>query len=69
MCNLYSMTKNQDAIRRLFKLTRDDTGNLPSFPAIFPDNEAPVVIGGGDDGRTLTIMRCGFPPPPKAICR
>lgn len=65
MCNLYSMTKNQDAIRRLFKVTRDDTGNLPSFPAIFPDHEAPVVIGGGNDGRTLTTMRWGFPPPPK----
>jgi len=30
MCNLYSITKNQDAIRRLFKVARDTTGNLPN---------------------------------------
>lgn len=66
MCNLYSMTKNQDAIRRLFKVTRDDTGNLPSFPAIFPDNEAPVIRGSSVPGeRELIMMRWGFPPPPK----
>jgi hypothetical protein len=31
MCNLYSMTKNVDAIRRLFNIdpSRDRTGNLP----------------------------------------
>jgi len=66
MCNLYSMTKNQNAIRRLFNVMQDDIGNLSSFPAIFPDHEAPVVIGGGDDGRTLTMMRWGFPPQPKS---
>ena len=37
MCNLYSITKNQDAIRRLFDVTRDLTGNLPSLPGIFPE--------------------------------
>jgi hypothetical protein len=29
MCNLDSITKNQDAIRRLFHAT-DNTGNLPA---------------------------------------
>lgn len=66
MCNLYSMTRNQDAIRRLFNVTRDNTGNLPSFPSIFPDKEAPVIIGGGEDERELAMMRWGFPPPPNA---
>lgn len=37
MCNLYSMTRNQETIRRLFRVTRDLTGNLPVLPAIFPD--------------------------------
>lgn len=37
------MTKNQDAIRRLFNVRRDNTGNMPSFPAIFPDFPAPVI--------------------------
>jgi hypothetical protein len=37
MCNLYSMTKNQAAIRALFKVDRDSTGNMASMPGIFPD--------------------------------
>jgi hypothetical protein len=36
MCNLYSETKGQAAIRGLFRVQHDRTGNLPSFPAIFP---------------------------------
>jgi hypothetical protein len=36
MCNLYSVTKNQAAIRDLFKVGRDTAGNLPPLPAIFP---------------------------------
>lgn len=32
MCNLYSLTKGQDAIRQLTKAMRDTTGNLPPFP-------------------------------------
>jgi hypothetical protein len=29
MCNLYSMTTNQDAIRRLFKAVNSSVCNLP----------------------------------------
>jgi hypothetical protein len=29
MCNLYSVTTNQEAIRRLLGVSRDLTGNLP----------------------------------------
>jgi hypothetical protein len=37
MCNLYSsVTKNQAAIRNLFKVDRDSSGNLPAMPGIFP---------------------------------
>ena len=28
MCNLYSLTKSQDAIRRITRAMRDNTGNL-----------------------------------------
>ena len=63
MCNLYSLTRAQDAMRRLFKASRDLTGNLPPLPAIYPDSMAPVVrIANGD--RQLEMMRWGFPPPP-----
>jgi putative SOS response-associated peptidase YedK len=64
MCNLYSLTRAPDEIRRLFQLTRDTTGNLPPLPAIFPDQLAPVVRNARDGERELTMMRWGFPPPP-----
>ena len=43
MCNLYSLTSTQSAIADLVNLWRDDTGNMPSMPAIYPDYPAPVV--------------------------
>jgi putative SOS response-associated peptidase YedK len=64
MCNLYAMTTNQDAIRRLFGAINSSVGNLPPMPGIFPDYPAPVVRNVGDD-RELTLMRWGMPPPPK----
>src|SRR6201996_2687751 len=67
MCNLYSITKNQDAIRHLFKVDLDRTGNLPSMPGVFPDYEAPVVRNQ-DGQRELNKMRWGMPPPPKFGC-
>jgi putative SOS response-associated peptidase YedK len=64
MCNLYSITKNQTAIRDLFKVTRDSAGNLPPMPGVFPDYPAPVVRAVEGE-RELIMMRWGMPPPPK----
>jgi hypothetical protein len=36
VCNLYSMTKSQAAIRAIVRAMRDQTGNLPPLPCIFP---------------------------------
>ncbi len=33
MCNLYSLTKGQAAIRDLFRAKHDRIGNLPLFPS------------------------------------
>ncbi|MGJ5000608.1 SOS response-associated peptidase [Bradyrhizobium sp. HKCCYLRH2060] len=68
MCNLYSMTRNVDAIRRLFGIApdHDRTGNLPSLPAIFPDYPAPIVRNG-DGGRELVMARWGMPSSQKAL--
>jgi putative SOS response-associated peptidase YedK len=68
MCNLYSMTRNVDAIRRLFKidLARDRTGNLPPLPGIYPDYPAPIVRNG-DGGRVLAMARWGMPSSQKAL--
>jgi putative SOS response-associated peptidase YedK len=62
MCNLYSITTNQEAIRALFKVTVDSAGNLPPMPSVFPDWEAPV-IRNHDGGRELVKMRWGLPNP------
>jgi putative SOS response-associated peptidase YedK len=69
MCNLYSMTRNQEAIRRLFRVMRDLAGNVPSLPAIFPDMVAPVVRVEVDGERQLEMMRWGMPCPPQIIGR
>jgi putative SOS response-associated peptidase YedK len=63
MCNLYSLTKGQQAIREFTGAMRDRTGNLPPMPGIFPDMMAPVVRHCVDGQRELTMMRWGFPPP------
>ena len=48
MCNLYSQTKAQDAMRQLFEPLpfHDRAGNLPPQPEIYPDQLAPIVRRG-----------------------
>jgi putative SOS response-associated peptidase YedK len=58
MCNLYSITTSQDAIRRLFGVAVDSAGNLPSMPGVFPDYPAPIVRNAGAE-REMVMMRCG----------
>ena len=43
MCNLYSLTKGQAAIRDWFRAKHDCAGNLPLFAGIFPDQNDPIV--------------------------
>ncbi len=62
MCNLYSVTKSQSAIRELVRVLHDHAGNLPSLPGIFPDYGAPIVRDGAD-GRELVLARWGMPSP------
>ncbi len=63
MCNLYSITKGQQAIRDLVKAIRDITGNMPPLPGVFPNRMAPIVRTTSDGVRELLMMRWGFPPP------
>src|ERR1700731_2055457 len=64
MCNLYSITTNQEAIRALFRVMNRYVGNLPPMPGVFPDYPAPVVrnAGAGVGGLTaaLALARAGF---------
>jgi putative SOS response-associated peptidase YedK len=64
MCNLYSITTNQEAIRQLFRVINRYIGNLPPLPGVFPDYLAPVVRNSGTE-RELVLMRWGMPPPPR----
>jgi putative SOS response-associated peptidase YedK len=63
MCNLYSVTHSQEAMRRLFRVNRDLLGNFPGLPAVFPDTMAPLVHAAPGGERELALMRWGFPPP------
>jgi putative SOS response-associated peptidase YedK len=65
MCNLYSLTKGQAAIRDWFRTSRDHTGNLPLFPGIFPDQMAPIIRNDIDGQRELVMARWGMPGPPR----
>lgn len=53
MCNLYSLTKGQQAIIAMARAMRDTTGNLPPLPGIFPDYPAPIVSNATDGVRDL----------------
>jgi putative SOS response-associated peptidase YedK len=66
MCNLYSITAGQAAIRELTRAMVDRTGNLPSMPSVFPDQAAPIVRNG-PDGRELALARWGMPSPAFAL--
>ncbi|MDB5318335.1 MAG: hypothetical protein JWO24_4179 [Rhodospirillales bacterium] len=66
MCNLYSLTSNQQAIRDLAAGWTDRIGNMPILPDIFPDYAAPIVRNRGGE-RELAMVRWGMPSPVFAI--
>ena len=68
MCNLYSNTMTQDAMRGLFNIApgSDRIGNQPPMPAIFPGYDAPVVRLDDDGNRELVSMKWGFVMRPKS---
>jgi putative SOS response-associated peptidase YedK len=66
MCNLYAVTKGQQAIRDLTRAMTDRTGNLPPLPGIFPDYPAPIVRNQ-PGGRELAMARWGMPSPVSAL--
>lgn len=66
MCNLYSLTKGQAAIVSLTRAMRDNTGNLPPLPGIYPDYNAPIVRNAGGE-RELALARWGMPSSHQAL--
>ncbi|WP_103332118.1 SOS response-associated peptidase [Pseudotabrizicola formosa] len=70
MCNLYSQTKSQDAMRHVFddmlqesESVEDATGNLPSMPGIYPDYAAPILRHRPGGGWQMALARWGMPTP------
>ena len=66
MCNLYSLSKGQQAIREMARAMRDLTGNQPPLPGIFPDYAAPIVRNNAGT-RELSMARWGMPSPVFAL--
>ena len=66
MCNLYTQTTAQEAMRQLFASLpmADHLGNLAPQPEIYPDYRAPIVRNGAD-GLEMVMARWGMPTPPQ----
>lgn len=68
MCNLYSHTRNVDAIRKLFEKFQIVPTNLPmELPNINPNRPAPIVrnVAGGEP--ELAMVRWGMPSPKSVL--
>jgi len=60
MCNLYRLTSNVEAMRRMFTLDPSSAPNLPVFNEIYPDRDAPVLITASAGERRIAMMRWVF---------
>ncbi len=62
MCNLYSSTTTQQAMRSLFKVDakNDQLGNFEPLSAIWPKYDAPVVRLTDSGEREIVLMSWGF---------
>ena len=63
MCNRYSMTSTQEAMRQLAKAFNDSLGNLPPLPGIYPDYLAPIVRLTSNGEREIVLARRELPSP------
>ncbi len=65
MCNLYSQTTTQEAMRRIIQGLSDRAGNLrPGL--VYPDQMAPIIRHGAE-GPELVQARWGLPSPRAAL--
>ncbi len=64
MTNLYSMTAPPEAMRRVFRLEKDDLGGQPPLRGILRDQLAPNIRLTPAGAREEVAMRWGFPAPP-----
>lgn len=71
MCNLYSMTRTPEAVRRLFRVTHNRCAAFEPLAAIFPGHTAPVIRRAADGEREVALLSWGFvlPQPNRAAKR
>lgn len=72
MCNLYAITRGQQALRDLARAldlgaVADRLGNLPVLSGLYPDAVAPIIGLARDAGPTLSLARWGMPSPAFAL--
>ncbi len=67
MCNLYSYTRNVDAIRQLARAMVDRTGFNEPARDVYPNYLAPVVRVGEDGAREIAPLQWGMPSPPQFV--
>ena len=60
MCNLYSVTRNVEAVRNLFRVAHNRATAFEPLDAIFPGHLAPVVRRARDGERELSLLSWGF---------
>lgn len=67
MCNLYTNTTSQEAMRRLFEGLSDSAGNLEPG-RVYPDQQGAIIRHEGEDGKLeLVKARWGMPSPPSVL--
>lgn len=68
MCNLHSNMMSHEAMRRLFDVSQDKSalGNFAPLPAIYPKNDAPIVLIDDNGDRSLATSSWGFLTPKKS---
>lgn len=65
MCNLYSYTRNVDAVRQLARAMVDRTGFNEQSRDVYPNYLAPVVRVWDDGVREIAPLQWGMPSPPQ----
>lgn len=60
MCNLYSMTRVPEEVRRMFGVAHNRAATFDPKAAIFPGYQAPIVRKAADGDRELAVFNWGF---------
>lgn len=66
MCNFYSLSRRQAAVRQMVSAKAPEIGNFPPLPGIFPDDAAPIIRTNASGEREPAMARWSMPSSEKA---